>query len=312
MDRDVMADEGLVMLGSRLKRLAERLQAGAELIARDSDLPVKPGQMALLTALHRSGAMSVGDLAEALGLSQPAISRSAAQLAGLGLISARRVTADLRSKVLALTDQGTQMMDHALIVMWPRLRAAVAELGDGDALLRQLAGIEASLAARPLHQRPGPGLSIRRFGPERASDFKAINLEWIHDMFVLEQTDRDVLDAPYDRLIAPGGDVLFVEDPALGIIGTCGLRKTGPGDFELTKMGVLKSARGRGAGEFLLTAMIARAGALGAKRLYLLSNARNAAAVRLYEKHGFVHDGDIMAEFGSSYERCDVAMIYKA
>ena len=40
----------------------------------------------------------------------------------------------------------------------------------------------------------------------------------------------------------------------------------------------------------------------------LLSNAKCAAAVHLYEKAGFRHDAEIMAR----YERCNVAMRYVA
>ena len=58
--------------------------------------------------------------------------------------------------------------------------------------------------------------------------------------------------------------------------------------------------------------MIARAKAMGAQTLYLLSNKKSAAAVHLYEKLGFVHDAGIMAEYGARYERCDVAMLYVA
>ena len=50
--------------------------------------------------------------------------------------------------------------------------------------------------------------------------------------------------------------------------------------------------------------------ALGAERLYLLSNSKSAAAIHLYEKLGFVHDTGIMDEFGARYERCNVAMLY--
>ncbi len=76
-------------------------------------------------------------------------------------------------------------------------------------------------------------------------------------------------------------------------------------------MGVLDSARGRKAGEFLLHAIIERACALGCDRLYLLSNARSEAAIHLYENLGFVHDAGVMEEFGQRYERCDVAMLYR-
>jgi ribosomal protein S18 acetylase RimI-like enzyme len=77
-------------------------------------------------------------------------------------------------------------------------------------------------------------------------------------------------------------------------------------------MGVRESARGRKAGEFLLSAIIDRARSLGAEPLYLLTNAKGAAAIHLYEKLGFQHDAEIMTRYGARYERCDVAMRYHA
>lgn len=171
--------------------------------------------------------------------------------------------------------------------------------------------IEAAIEAVATVRGTQPGLRIRPFDDSLAQHFHDINAEWIAAMFALEATDREVLENPRDRIIAPGGDILFVEAPGLGIVGTCALQRTGPGAFELTKMGVREEARGMKAGEFLLQATIARAKALGATRLYLLTNHKCAAAIHLYEKLGFVHDAGIMAEYGARYKRCDVAMLYK-
>jgi len=143
-----------------------------------------------------------------------------------------------------------------------------------------------------------------------AGAFRDINAQWIEAMYRMEDVDRDVLDHPRERIIEPGGAILFVREEGLGIVGTCALRKTGPASFELTKMSVLETARGLKAGEFLLAAAIARAQSLGAQTLYLLSNRRSAAAIHLYEKLGFVHDAGIMREHGAHYARCDVAMRY--
>src|SRR5688572_3725909 len=161
--RDVLADEGGVMLGSRLKRLAERLHAGAELIARDCGLPTQPGQMPLLTALWRHGAMSVGEAAERTGVSQPAITRVAGQLAALGLVEAGPARDDRRVRPLMLTARGRETMATAGTALWPRIRAAVAEACDVEALLGQVAALEAALGERPLERRPGPGFAIRPF-----------------------------------------------------------------------------------------------------------------------------------------------------
>jgi GNAT superfamily N-acetyltransferase len=127
-------------------------------------------------------------------------------------------------------------------------------------------------------------------------------------MFTLEATDREVLENPRARIVDPGGEILFVEAEGLGIVGTCALQKTGEGQFELTKMGVLDSARGQKAGEFLLRAVLRRAAARGADTLYLLTSSKCAAAIHLYEKLGFRHDTAIMRDFGARYQRCDVAM----
>lgn len=308
---DVLELEGAVMLGSRLKRLAERLQSGAERIALDCGLPMQPSQMPLLTALYRRGPMTVGEAVRLLGISQPAVTRILTRVMEMGLIETSRDARDQRSKTVSLSAKGHEAMDLANTVLWPRLRAAVDEVCDAPALLGLIEATERALADRPLEQRPCGGLAIRRFDDALAGDFYRINAAWIDAMYRLEQTDIDVLGNPRERIIAPGGDILFVEDPRLGIIGTCALQKTGNRQFELTKMGVLDAARGRKAGEFLLHAIIARAGALGCDRLYLLSNARSAAAIHLYEKLGFVHDVGIMEEFGRRYARCDVAMLYR-
>jgi GNAT superfamily N-acetyltransferase len=166
------------------------------------------------------------------------------------------------------------------------------------------------LATEEIRPAMNSALRIREFSDELAPYFHDINAEWIRSMFRLEDTDREVLEAPRTRIIEPGGVILFVEVEGLGIVGTCALQKTGPTGYELTKMGVTESARGLKAGEFLLAAVIERAKALQADPLYLLTNSKCAAAIHLYEKLGFRHDAGIMEQYGARYERCNVAMRY--
>jgi DNA-binding MarR family transcriptional regulator/N-acetylglutamate synthase-like GNAT family acetyltransferase len=307
---DILTREGGVMLGSRLKRLAERLQTGAELIARDCGLPTQPGQMPLLTALWRHGSLGVGEAAQLTGFSQPALTRVARQLERMGLVAACGDAADRRTRKLSLTADGREVMATAQTSLWPRIRAAVAETCDIDAVLAHIAAIEVALASRPLDRRPGPGFAIRPFHDRFAADFARINRQWIEAMYSLEPVDEAQLADPRGEIVEPGGDILFVEDPELGIVGTCGLLKTGEAEFELIKMAVMFEARGRGAGEFLLRATIERAFAMGAERLFLLTNSKSEAAIRMYLRNGFVHDAEILARCGGEYARCDVAMRY--
>jgi len=48
---DILRDHGAVFLGSRLKRLGERLQAGAAKVAGTAGLTLQPAQIPLLAAL---------------------------------------------------------------------------------------------------------------------------------------------------------------------------------------------------------------------------------------------------------------------
>lgn len=313
---DVVAQMGPSFLGTRLKRLGERMQASAAVVIAETGLPLQPGQMAILAAL-RTGPMSVGQLAEACGTSQPGITRTLGQLRKTGMITNTR-SEDKRSRHVALSAEGRNAVTIIARDVWPRVGMAAQQILsalDGDFLL-QLEKIEAALAEASVADRAAmltPGdLTLRTFDDSLARHFHDINAEWIEAMFALEPTDRDVLENPRERIIAPGGDILFVEAPGLGIVGTCALQRTGPGSFELTKMGVRETARGLKAGEFLLEAIIARAQELGATKLYLLTSHKCAAAIHLYQKLGFEHDAAIMAEYGARYQRCDVAMRYRA
>ena len=318
---DIIAAHGHLFLGSRLKRLAERLQAGAGKAFRDAGHPVQPSQMALLAALDSHGPQTVSVMVEALGVSQPSVTRNLSGLVTLGLVELRATPGDRRQKTAALTAAGKALLADVKARIWPPLEAAVAAMCAplSGPLLGQITAIEAALAAQPLDARvraaAGPDtLSIEPFRDEIAPAFAAINGEWIEAMYTMEQTDRDVLGNPRARIIDKGGEILFARSAALGLVGACALMPHANREFELTKMGVLAAARGRKVGEFLLAGVIARAREMQAAgtldRLFLLTNRKSEAAIHLYEKLGFVHSAEIMERHGKRYARCNVAMAF--
>jgi DNA-binding MarR family transcriptional regulator len=314
---DLVKERGHLFLGSRLKRLAERMQGDVVRVAERADLAIQPSQYPLLATLDRYGPRTIGELTLAMQVSQPTVTRAASKLVEMGLVDVGRVHRDQRHKTISLTKAGIEALARSKLMVWPQVEAAVREMTSdlSGSLLEQIAEIERRLDERSLDERAHAvtqaGLTLREFSDDLAAAFRDINAQWIADMYRLEQTDLDVLNNPRTKIIAPGGAILFVEAEGLGVVGACALQKTGERRYELTKMGVLESARGRKAGEFLLRAVIARARTMGAEVLYLLSNKKSAAAIHLYEKLGFVHDDEIMREYGARYERCDVAMLYR-
>ena len=310
---DVLRDEGPVFLGSRLKRLGERMQASAARLITEAGLPIQPGHIPFLVALDQR-AMTVGRLVEAVGISQPGVTRAIGQLAVLGLVQSEQGD-DQRQRMVSLTSEGAAALSRAKMYVWPQVEEAVRKLigKHTDAFLQQITDVETALAETPLHTLAAESseqpLQIHEYRDDLAHHFREINEEWIEGMFRMEPADRELLDNPH-AVIDSGGVILFVEARGLGIVGTCALKNSGSTAFELTKMGVRKTARGLKAGEFLLAATIERAKSLRADPLYLLTNSRCEAAIHLYEKLGFQHDAEIMAKYAARYERCDVAMRY--
>lgn len=152
---DVVRALGYLTLGSRFRRLGEQLQAGTQdiLAGLDSNVPV--AQLPLVAALDRLGPLSVGEMARALGISQPGITRSLLQLSELGVVSMTTAVADRRSRVAKLTAKGQELVRRAQAGAWRRVEAAVADLCEGldGPLLEQLARIEDGLSTKPLRQR---------------------------------------------------------------------------------------------------------------------------------------------------------------
>ena len=318
MARDILDDLGYLALGSRLKRLAERLQAEAMRTYAELDYPTQPGHFPLMAALDAYGPMTVGEAVDCIGVSQPAITRTQNALINLGFVETRPSSTDQRISLMSLTETGQQLIQSMKQDLWPQVERAARTMccGPDADLLGNIRQLETAMSVRSLDERvradrqTSAKLSIRAFDDSLAPDFYEITREWVEDMFSLEHKDLEIIQDPRGMIMDRGGDILFVETEDLGVIGTCALMPVEGKAFELTKMGVKASARGRKAGEFLLERVLDRARQLDIEELFLLTNQKCQAAIHLYEKSGFVHDPDIMKRYGARYERCDVAMSY--
>ncbi|MDN2581987.1 MarR family transcriptional regulator [Aquibium sp. ELW1220] len=157
--RDIVRELGLLTLGTRMKRLGERLQSGTQAVMADAGISIPAAQFPLLAALDRLGPLAVGDLADALGVTQPGTTRNVAQLVALDLIEVLPAPDDQRRRMVSLSAKGRRLVETGKRDVWPRVEAAVAELCAGldGPLLDQLTAVEERLAERPLERRAGTG-----------------------------------------------------------------------------------------------------------------------------------------------------------
>lgn len=168
LNDDVLGRLGHLALGSRLRRLGELLQLQAQPVLEQGGSRVSAAHYPLLMALERAGALGAVDLAAALGVSQPGVTRVLDRLKRAGLVRAARRTGDRRQRPMMLTPAGQQLIDRYRLQIWPQLEAAVIDAcGPGSTLLEQLAALEQALAVAPLRTR------VARLGVRRRTDAAA-------------------------------------------------------------------------------------------------------------------------------------------
>jgi DNA-binding MarR family transcriptional regulator len=155
MVEDVVRAFGFLTLGSRLKRIGERLQADTQRILDGCEVPIQASQFPFLAALDRLGPLTVGELADAVGITQPGATRTVAQLAEMGLVDSRQARDDQRRRILSLSTKGQKLVHAARRDVWPQIESAVVDLCGNlsGPLLEQLDLIEDGLAAAPLDRR---------------------------------------------------------------------------------------------------------------------------------------------------------------
>jgi N-acetylglutamate synthase-like GNAT family acetyltransferase len=217
---------------------------------------------------------------------------------------------------LSLTAKGSQLKPQFRDI-WNDIAAALHEIisESGVDVMSLLCKLEQSHARESLSERVAKLQKVRNqnrveileFSPELAEHFASINYQWISHYFQIEEEDRLVLDNPVEKIIEPGGAIIFAQLDG-EIVGTVALKPENPDLYELTKMGVLPQVRGRQVGLKLGQAILEKAREMKIPKVFLDSNKKLKPALNLYRKLGFEEVG---VEDESAYVRCDIRMEWK-
>ena len=93
------------------QRLGAELSGGCGLAINEFDV-----LLYLRSHAHLQEQVRIGDLLEAVPLSQPALSRLVARLAGRGLLARSEAAGDARAVAVCLTESGAALIDRALAI----------------------------------------------------------------------------------------------------------------------------------------------------------------------------------------------------
>jgi ribosomal protein S18 acetylase RimI-like enzyme len=303
---DYLQDLGYLALGSRLKRLSEKLATSVAEVYRAEGLNFEPRWFPIFRLLADRGTMSVTDIAQAIGITHPAVN----QIAAKTVADAK----DKRKRLLKLTTEGKKVCNHMQKV-WQGLHASISDsvAESGADLVNAAAAMEKALNRQSLlsryeryhEQTKSAKIEIIDLAPEHSHHFARLNRAWIEKYFSIEASDLAQLGNP-DKIIESGGAVLFarIDDK---IVGTCALKKLDEHTVELIKLAVDEAYRGLGIGRLLMEAAIARAQNMNFKQLRLETNSKLKEAVGLYRAIGFK---EIITgtHLKSKYARVDLVM----
>ena len=291
---DFIAQLGPLAFVSRMRRLAETMNAQAGAVYQQYGLDFDPKCFPVFWLLSETGPMSIMEIADQLGFSHPAIIQLARQLEQEGLIFSEKSTTDGRKRILRLSEKGLERQPDFRQVWSYILAVNTKLLGDQrHNLLWAVEEVETALAQQDylsrfsdyLKERQQEEITIVDYQPAFAESFKQLNLAWIERYFAVEEHDLEQLNDP-EAILADGGYIFFAQYRG-EIVGTVALVTDESGNFELAKMAVDPRVQGKQIGKKLGLAAVEKARQVGVQQVWLESNTRLHPAIELYRKLGF-------------------------
>lgn len=150
---DYVRSQGGASLGARLRRLSDRIDRESDGIYQALGIEFEQRWFGLVNQLALHEQRTVGEVADALGVSHAAISQVRRALVERGLVIAEADPGDSRRKTLMLSAKGKRLAAK-LSPIWNALNGAARELdAESGAVTRALERLEQALDARTLAAR---------------------------------------------------------------------------------------------------------------------------------------------------------------
>lgn len=293
---DFIHSLGLLAIASRFKRMTGILIEDGQEIYNSQGIVFEPRMFTVYNLLYENKeGMQISEIAKALGITHPAVIKISNIMIKQEMLTSLKDERDARKNVLQLTDKALSMY-HQLRPVWDCFEQAIRELCAeiGYDVTDVLLKMENALSEKAMAQRvidvikakQYDAITILNYTDEFRIYFKKLNYEWLNCYFAVEPYDEKILSNPEEEIVKKGGEILFAELNS-EIVGTCALVKIDEFTYELCKMAVKESQRGKQIGRKLLDAAMEKAKSKGVKRLVLITDPILKDAVALYRKNGF-------------------------
>lgn len=159
-----------VRFGTQLRHLLEICEAGVALSYRDAGINYIPRYTPVLRALLAQEPLTVGGIAAAARMTQPAVTQTVALMVQDGLLMAKRGTDDARQRLIRLTRKARTMVP-TIQSCWDETAAAHWAFEDeiGVPLSQYLDVAIAALEKRSMAARIADARTVEKLKAEEAS-----------------------------------------------------------------------------------------------------------------------------------------------
>lgn len=317
---DHMQTLGCLSLGSRFKRLSDRMYKDVASIYQEQEIDLHPSYFPLFNLLHTKGPLTVTQAAQLLHVSHPAISKIANKMQAEKLLFKTSDPSDERRFYLTLDDKATALLLKIEPVL-DEMRDYLDSIIDTQQfpILKALTEFERAYDERGLinpvlnalaNNIKTQSLSIEHWHSDLKEDFYRLNAAWINKYFNghFNDLDTQALETPESYYLARGGYIWFAKFEQ-NIVGCIALANHDNGCYEISKMGVDEQYQGQGIGRKLMLVALQKARQLQANTLYLETSSLLPRALTLYQHMGFSqmeHPNGV-----SNYLRSDIYMELK-
>jgi len=307
---DTIKSLGELSLGSRLKRVSELCMKNIQLAYHHYNIDFDPFLFPAFHFIANNDRATTTELFEALQTSQPAITQTINKLTKKNLVVNTTDEIDKRKKLITLSEEG-KVLHQQMRPIWRAMERAVKEFTNHKkgSLMEHIDHLETTVQSGAFLERIKEYANMElqtkiiSFDPKYKSDFYDLNIEWLETYFQVEDFDKEVLSNPEKYILDPGGHIFYIVENQI-VLGTVALMKESEFRYELTKMAVLPSARGRKLGQLLMQHCIGFAKE-NHIQLFLYSNRILENAIHIYLKYGFV---EVPVEPNNPYKRSNIKM----
>ncbi|RFS14700.1 bifunctional helix-turn-helix transcriptional regulator/GNAT family N-acetyltransferase [Emticicia sp. C21] len=297
---DLISDLGALALGSRLKRLSDRMMKSVSEIYRNSGVDFESKWFPLFYLLSKEGEKGIMEIAEILNISHPGVIQIAKEMEKEGWIVSEKSGRDARKRHLKLTERAWDALPQ-LEEMWVSFRANNEKIikGSQQNILLALEEFEHFMDNNDFKKQyyetfeeiKENSIEIKLFEEKYQQQVEDMVLSIQNGEFNLgltaqRQPDLHNLKAFYNDK----GNWLWVAlNKSDELVGTIGLERLNDKQSVLRKMFIKKEYRGKpfGLAQKLFEILVKEAKHQEFKEILLDTPLVTHAAHRFYERNGF-------------------------